>query len=263
MALTQSQATQSERARLGQLTEDPYRRVLTYPKASLPSARSRVRQLKKLGVEELVFQGKTRIGRLGILGLGTVGVVVEAVTGEGVRAVKIRRLDANRQDMEAEAAMTVAANRVGVGPVVYAHTKDIILMELIRYVELDEWLSGIRAPGGRAPAREMVHSILNQCRKLDLMGIDHGQLSNLRKHVVVADGEPRIIDFESASLGRRPKNVTAAAQHLLVGGGISPQIRRLLGLRDTRPLLGLLSRYKDDTSDFTYSKLLELLKLGS
>jgi putative serine/threonine protein kinase len=108
----------------------------------------------------------------------------------------------------------------------------------------------------------MVHGVLNQCRKLDIMGLDHGQLSNLRKHVVVAEGRPWVIDFESASRSRKPGNVTSAAQYLFVGGRISPRVRRLLGIKDAGTLLQLLHEYKRELSDIAYAKLLESLRLA-
>ncbi len=254
-------ATHSEPASLDQLTKTPYIQVLTYPRISLAAARSRIRQLERLGVEELIFEGKAKVGRLGILGLGTVGIVVRARAGENVLALKIRRTDANRPDMEQEARITSMVNRLGVGPTVFGHTKDLMLMKLLVYVELEDWLRGLSGQGTRETARTMVHSILNQCRKLDIMGIDHGQLSNLRKHAVVADGVPWIIDYESAGTARKPKNVTTAAQYLFIGGRLSPRLRRVVGVRDTSPLLKLLSEYKKDMSDYTYSKIIEALKL--
>jgi putative serine/threonine protein kinase len=262
MASERLSATHSEPARLDQLTKTPYIQVLTYPRISLAAARSRIRQLERLGVEELIFEGRAKVGRLGILGLGTVGIVVRARAGEHVMALKIRRTDANRPDMEQEARITSMVNRLGIGPTVYGHTKDLMLMKLLNSVELEEWLRGLRGQGTRENAKTMVHSILNQCRKLDIMGIDHGQLSNLRKHAVVANGVPWIIDFESAGTVRKPKNVTTAAQYLFIGGRLSPRLRRIIGVRDTRPLLMLLSEYKKDTSDYTYSKIIEALKLA-
>jgi putative serine/threonine protein kinase len=235
--------------------------VLTYPRISLRSAGARVKQLQGLGVTALVFEGRTRIGRLGILGLGTVGIVVKAEAGGRLCALKIRRTDANRPDMEEEVRITTLANRVGIGPEVYAHSKDMVLMKLLESQELGEWLRSRRGRGTRAEVRGMIHSLLNQCHKLDIMGIDHGQLSNLRKHAVVAEGSPWIIDFESASTARKPRNVTTAAQYLFVGGAISPALRRALGLREATAVLGPLADYKSDLSDYHYAKLLEHLKL--
>ena len=252
---------QSERASLSELTRTPYVQVLTYPRISLRDAKSRVRQLESLGVEELVFEGRARIGRLGILGVGTVGVVVRARAGGELFALKVRRTDANRPDMEEEVRITRMANRVGIGPSIRGHTRDMILMQLLEPVELADWLKGIRGNGARAQVRALVHALLNQCRTLDIMGIDHGQLSNLRKHAVVAGGRPWILDFESAGTQRKPRNVTTAAQYLLVGGAIAPAVRRALGVRDTEAVKKLLGDYKQDPSDYSYSKVLDYLRL--
>jgi putative serine/threonine protein kinase len=254
---------QSEHASLEDLTKTPYIQVLTYPHISLRDAKYRVRQLREVGVDELVFEGRAKVGRLGILGLGTVGIVVGAKADGRLCALKIRRTDANRPDMEEEFRITRLANRLGIGPEVYSHTRDMILMKLLDSQELADWLKGLRGKGSRDQVRTMVHSLLNQCRKLDIMGIDHGQLSNLRKHAVMAEGRPWIIDFESAGTRRKAKNVTTAAQYLLVGGGLSPAMRRALGLKETETLKGLLANYKKDLSDFTYSKILEHLRLAS
>lgn len=253
---------QSEHADLDLLVRTPYIQVLTYPRISLRVAKGRIKQLEKLGVEELVFEGPARIGRLGIMGLGTVGLVVRAKAGGGLWALKIRRTDANRPSMDEEAKITEMVNRLDVGPAIIAHSKDFILMQLLEYQELIDWLRGLQGPGKRARTRELVHSLLNQCRKLDIMGVDHGQLSNLRKHAVVANEKPWIIDFESAGTSRRARNVTTAAQYLLVGSSLSPLMRRTLGVRDTEPIVRLLTAYKNDMTDYAYSKLLERLKLA-
>ncbi|HEY6283718.1 MAG TPA: hypothetical protein VIW22_07320, partial [Nitrososphaerales archaeon] len=82
-----------------------------------------------------------------------------------------------------------------------------------------------------------------------------------RKHAVIAEGKPWIIDFESAGTARKPRNVTTAAQYLLIGGVVSPWVRRTLGIKDTKILLGLLAEYKRDLSDFAYAKILNHLRL--
>ena len=255
-------ATQPAYTKLEQLTRTPYIQVITYPKVSLRSAKSRVKQLQSVGVVGLSFQGRAKIGSLGILGLGTVGVVVRAVTRTGVMALKIRRTDANRSSMEEEFRVTTMVNRIGVGIPVYGCTRDLMLMKLLEYQELYDWFGELKGPGSRADARLMVHSILNQCRKLDILGVDHGQLSDLRKHVVIAEGRPWIVDFESAATSRRAKNVTTATQYLFVGGRVAPRVRKILGIRELPGILGLLRNYKRDLSDYSYSKLLEMLKLA-
>lgn len=223
------------------------------------AAKSRVGQLRELRVEEVVFEGRTKIGRLGLVGIGTVSIVVKGIVRGNVYALKIRRTDANRETMLEEYRLTQMANRVGVGAYAFAVTKDFMLMQLVEGEDLEECLRSMSGVGTRGRAREVVHLLLNQCRKLDLINLDHGQLSDLRKHVIMAGDTPYIIDFESASQNRPPKNVTAAAQYLLIGGRCAPLVKRLLGIKDGTKILEALRGYKKDTSDDNYAKLLRTI----
>jgi len=247
---------------VSELVRTPYILILTYPKISLRVAKSRITQLTKLGVESLTFEGQSKIGSLGLLGIGTVSLVVKAEAYGRVYALKIRRTDANRPSLKEEFRLTRLANRLGIGATVAGHTRDFMLLEYLEFVELHAWLKQLKGPERRATAKRMLHQVLNQCRKLDIMGLDHGQLSNLRKHVVLAGGSPYIIDFESASTNRKPKNVTTVAQNLLIGGRASALVRRLIGTNDREAILAALRRYKEEKSDFAYSKLLEVLELA-
>ncbi|MBI2649009.1 MAG: hypothetical protein HYW93_05090 [Thaumarchaeota archaeon] len=258
-----SSLTQLEQIPLEEFGRIPYLNILTYPGPDLRSAKSRIKQLQKLGVEGVIFEGKTKVGRLGLVGLGTVGVVVKSVTKDGIFALKIRRRDANRESMDNEVRLMKMANSVGVGPRLLRHARDFIIMQHIRGEGIDEWLSELRGRGSAGRARELVHRLLNQCRKLDLINLDHGQLSDLRKHVVISDDSPCIIDFESASTNRAVRNVTTAAQYLFIGGKVSARLKRVFGIRDGREILEALRRYKADMNDANYAKVLISMKIRS
>jgi putative serine/threonine protein kinase len=191
------------------------------------------------------------------VGIGTVGLVVKG-TGEGdeVYALKIRRADANRESMAEEFRLTRLANRVGVGAPAYNCTKDVMSMRYIKGMELEDYVKATVGKGSARRLRELAHALLNQCRKLDLIGLDHGQLSNLRKHVIIDGETPYIIDFESASQKRALKNVTTAAQYLFVGSRLSPRIKRILSIESSNQILEALRRYKGETSDENYVRLL-------
>lgn len=261
MVSTRLSRIQSVRVPTRELIRTPYIRVLTYPKISLRTAKSRVKQLEKLKIRNLVFEGKSKIGALGLLGLGTVSVVVKAETDGSICALKIRRTDANRPTMEKEFRLTSLANRIGIGADALGRTKDLMSLRYLNYVELHEWFRGLSGRGRRERARQMIHAILNQCRKLDIIGLDHGELSDLRKHVVAVGDKPYILDFESAGQERSSRNVTSASQYLLIGGRISPLVRRTIGLTDVKKVLNALRAYKREKSDISYSKLLKVLKL--
>jgi putative serine/threonine protein kinase len=240
-----------------QLDRMPYLTILTYPKPDLRLAKSRMKQLAELGIDRVTFEGRTKIGRLGLVGIGTVGLVVKG-TGKGpeVCALKIRRADANRESMAEEFRLTQLANRVRVGAPVYAHTKDVISMRYIKGIELEDYVKEATGRGSARRVREMAHAILNQCRKLDLIGLDHGQLSNLRKHVIIDGETPYIIDFESASQNRTVKNVTTAAQFIFIGSSVAPRVKRTLSIKSADKILEALKRYKGEMSDENYVRLL-------
>ena len=252
---------QSEQIGLDDFVRTPYLNVLTYPRPNLALARTRLKQLRKLGVKGVAFAGRTKIGRLGLVGIGTVSLVVRADADGQTYALKIRRTDANRESMFNEYALTQLANRVGVGAFVHRATKDFMLMQLVEGEDLFEHLKTIGGIGTRGRTREIVHLLLNQCRKLDLINLDHGQLSDLRKHVIMAGDVPYIIDFESGSTDRTPKNVTTCAQHLFIGGRCAPLMKRLLGMKSHEPILRALKSYKKDMSDENFVRLLLTMKI--
>jgi putative serine/threonine protein kinase len=249
--------TTPETIAVEQFDRMPYLTVLTYPRPNLKMARSRIRQLVGLGIERVTFEGRTKIGRLGLVGIGTVGLVVEG-SGKGreTYALKIRRADANRESMVEEFRLTQLANRVRVGAPAYGCTKDVMSMLYVKGVGLEDYVKAATGRGSARRVRELAHALLNQCRKLDLIGLDHGQLSNLRKHVIVDGETPYIIDFESASQNRTTKNVTTAAQYLFVGSRLSPRIRRTLSIKSSDEILEALRRYKGEMSDENYVRLL-------
>jgi len=246
-----------ETVEIERLTMMPYLGILTYPRPNLKAARSRIKQLGRLGVERVTFEGRTKIGRLGLVGIGTVGLVVKASGSDGGEfALKIRRTDANRSTMLEEFRLTKLANGVQVGAPAYRCSRDFISMGYVRGIELEDYLKGNNGKGSAWRLRGVCHAVLNQCRRLDLIGLDHGQLSNLRKHAIIAGETPYIIDFESASQNRAPKNVTTAAQYLFVGGRHSTRIRRTLSMKPPEEVLDALRRYKGEISDENYARLL-------
>jgi len=87
-------------------------------------------------------------------------------------------------------------------------------------------------------------SILEQCFSLDAVGLDHGELSRLARHVIVSDYYPYIIDFESASTIRKTSNVTAAAQSIFLYGTSADRVRNILGNFDKEKVVQALRAYK-------------------
>ena len=232
-------------ALLSSLSKPPYNRLIAYPTGDGEEAESRIRQLQQLEVTGLDFQGQLKTDRLSVLGKGVVGIVVVGVRRDQRIAVKIRRVDARRPTLTHEVELLKVANSIGVGPECLGGTSDVLAMELVEGSSLPVWLESLKGRGRRSRIRNTVKPLLEQCLQLDAYGLDHGELSRAHKNVIVSnDDKPRILDFESASLMRRPSNFTSLTQYLFLGGSLAKKMVRLMGPVDRDELLRCLRDYK-------------------
>lgn len=251
------QQTNSRLVAVNDLVEEPYSSVLGYPKCATDELESRVRELESIGVKGIIFEGSSKVGKLGVLGKGCVSVVVKAVLDDRTVALKIRRLDADRESMEREAGFLKIANSVDVGPKFVAESKNFLAMDLADGRKIVDW---IKQDLDAQKVRTVALQVLEQCFRLDTIGLDHGELSNLNKHVIVGENIT-IIDFESASTERRVSNVTAAAQCLFIGSAIARKVRSVLKIDSTDEIIQSLKKYKNNVGKENLESLIEVLKL--
>jgi len=231
-------------APLSSLANPPFNRLVAYPSGDPDEVESRIHQLHQLEITALDFQGPLRTDRLSVLGKGVVGIVVIGLRGNRRVAVKIRRVDARRPSLIHEAELLMAANSLKVGPECLGGTADVLAMEFIEGLSLPLWLESLTGRGRRARVRSVVKPLLEECFRMDAYGLDHGELSRAHKNVIVSDYGARILDFESASLVRRPSNFTSLTQYFFLGGSIAKKIAKVLGPVDRDELLKCLRDYK-------------------
>ena len=235
----------SEIVSLNRLQAEPYVNVICYPKYDNEEASKRIKALKRLGVKTLQFIGKKTVFNVPVLGKGCVGIVVSARLDKKQAALKIRRVDANRVGMEREAKMLQIANLVGVGPKLIDSSEDFLLMELVEGNLLPEWIKKLSGRETRKRIRRVLREVLEQCWRLDELGMDHGELSRATKHIIVdADDHVHLVDFETASVQRKVANVTSICQYLFIRNQSAKIITRKLGEVDQEALRKKLKNYK-------------------
>lgn len=240
------------------LNEEPYASIICYPKSSKAELKKRSKELQRLGVQALEFCGEKRVVNMQVLGKGCVGIVAIAYRNGEKVALKIRRVDADRARMQHEAEMLKRANLVHVGPKLLGVSNDFLLMQFIDGILLPRWLERHR---GKTLVRKVLRDVLEQCWRLDEVGLDHGELSHAPKHIIIDDkGEPFIVDFETASMNRRPSNVTSICQFLFISGIVA---KRLFGklAKDKKVIIEVLRRYKSDRMRENFEKVLEVCGL--
>jgi putative serine/threonine protein kinase len=241
-----------------QLIQEPYASVLCFPNPSEAELQSRLQELCSHGVTALEFSGSASVFGVAVpvLGKGFVGIVVIAhLNGKRV-AVKIRRADADRADLLHEARMISKANTVNVAPKLIASSKNFLLMQLIDGDLLPNWL---KTNKDTTAVKQVLMEVLEQCFRLDQVGLDHGELSKAPKHLLVDKADRAfIVDFETASVERRVANVTAVCQYLFAGNSTASKIlSEIFGERNRLELIDVLKAYKKNRTREYFEDLVE------
>jgi putative serine/threonine protein kinase len=214
----------------------------------------RLEELHELGVSAIEFIGATSAHAMQVYGKGYVGIVVVAqVCGQRL-ALKMQRVDSDRESLKREAELLGKANSVGVGPKFLAVTKHFLLMELIDGGSLETWL---QTHQDQAIVRNIVTDILEQCWRLDEISLDHGEISKAPKHLLVkSDGKPCIVDFETASTTRNASNVTSVCQYLFQGQSEACKaIAQAIGERNRDELVAALRKYRKEPNRINFEEL--------
>ena len=246
--------------KISKITEPPYSNIWVYPRGTKAQIKSRIKELMALGVESVSFQGKLEIGTISILGKGYVGIVVLGKIGRKKVAVKIRRNDSPRKNLKKEAELLKIINEYKIGPKLVTFSKNFLVMEYLDGEKIGDWVVDLKKKGGSSRLKTIIKKILEDCYRLDRIGLDHGELSNLSKHVIIGK-RITIIDFESSSMNRKVSNVTSATQALCIGSGISKIIGRVYKIPKKQKMITVLRRYKQEETRDSFENLLSVLKL--
>ncbi len=96
-----------------------------------------------------------------------------------------------------------------------------------------------------------------------MAGIDHKELSDPRRHIVIqGDRTARLLDFETAGLGGRRRNVNSLLQFLTLSEPFGTIVMSRLG-GDRDDALAALKAYRRRPDDDSYALVLDAMKLTS
>lgn len=146
-------------------------------------------------------------------------------------ALKIERKDSPRKMMvEKEVENLKKANSVGVGPklVEWDFQRRIILYEFIEGITFNKWINSIPE---KKDLKEFLTELFSQARKLDEIGLDHGQLAGKGTNIIVDKNlRPVLVDFEKASSHRKCHNTTRLTSFIVLNkkSGLTKKIKQIL-----------------------------------
>ncbi len=239
------------------LNVEPYASVLCYPRASEAELESRLEELRELGVTAVEFVGEASAFNVPVLGKGLVGIVVAAHFRRERLALKIRRVDADRTGMGHEAQMLAKANSVQVGPRMIGVSRNFLLMQLVDGCLLPSWLDTHK---DKTQVHSVLGEVLEQCWRLDSIGLDHGELSKAPKHIIIDEQhKPFLVDFETASVDRKPANVTSTCHFFFTShGSVAKSIADVLGEVNRAEVIDALKRYKNERKRENFDDVLRV-----
>ncbi|MDR0797123.1 MAG: serine/threonine protein kinase [Nitrososphaerota archaeon] len=239
------------------LTEEPYATILCYPHTKPLEVANRILELKELGVQMVEFTGSGSAANVSVIGKGYTGIVIIAHTNSEQLALKIRRIDSGRENFFHEAEMLQKANNVAVGPRILAGSKNFLLSQFVDGDFLTKWLNDNKDTENFC---RVIRDVLEQCWRLDMVGLDHGELSKAPRHLLMDKlDKPFIVDFETASIQRRVANVTSVCQHFFVGDSfVSKLVWETLGKKSRSQIVNALQNYKKDKSRQNFETILQI-----
>ena len=244
------------------VSEEPRSQILAYPNGTVAEIRSRLSELQALAIECIYSFGRTELKYplpFRVLGVGYTGIVVLTRVQGRDTALKIRRLDAPRSDLLAEAKFLEMADRVGVGPKLFAYTNNFLLMDYIDGDRFLDWAKKMAEQRNIARTRDIVRQVLEQSFRLDCLGLDRGDMRCISEDALVCDREVVLIDFSAASCDRRPANFTSLAQGLFWGSAIASYLNPLLIPPERHLLIPILRRYKQQPNRENFACFLEAI----
>lgn len=210
--------------------------------------------LESLGIDSLMT---TESGLL-LAGKGFRSVVLVGTIGDKLVAIKMRRSDSPVKSMEYEARMLKIANSVNVGPHIFSYTRDFIIMEYIHGSEISSWISSLDIESSEK-LRKVLRACFEDCYKLDRIGLDHGELSDASRHVIIDERlKPVIIDFSNASTTRKVSNVTSFFSYIIYGK-VASTVRQILGIKAHD--IDVVRTYKRHISDENFNNIMKSLGL--
>ncbi len=198
--------------------------VICYPPHMPCDLDRREAAIESLGVSYILSMGEARLDfvvpGLRVLGKGHSSVVVATLTDNGLRALKIRRLDSKRKSLVAEAKLLEEGSKVGATPKVYGYTNDAILMDYLGPLTLKRLFT--EALADREAMIDAILGALRAARALDTVGVTHLELHRPYSNLVYPDRNnlkaTLIIDLESWSRGCG--NVTRLASFFISRFGL-------------------------------------------
>ncbi|MDO8537568.1 MAG: RIO1 family regulatory kinase/ATPase [archaeon] len=147
-------------------------------------------------------------------------------------ALKLERIKSTRKNMVfKESSSLEVANNIGIAPKLFAFDEKnkFLIMEFIEGKRFCDWV--LEKKLNKKVMKKFLINLFVQAKKLDKIGLDHGQLGGKAKNILVRKNLPVIIDFEKSSQVRRVHNAAQLKSLIFFNkeGFVALRIKEIVG----------------------------------
>lgn len=168
--------------------------------------------------------------------------------------IKRKRDSATTDRLSLEARYLKVLNKHGIGPKLHSFENNELVMEYVDGPRILDWIP-------TAPEKEirliLLH-VLNQCRVLDMFGLNKMEMANPYKHILIKDNDAVMIDFERMRPTKKPKNVTQFVQ-FITSQKVEPLLKEKKIRIDKEKAMQKSKEYKEALSEDAYDNLMHAL----
>ena len=169
---------------------------------------------------------------------------------DGDTIIKKKNPKAEVDTLQNEITFLKILNKHNIGPKLIDSSEDSVKMEFIDGVLIGEYFE----KETKENILKVIKDLLEQCYKMDQLGISKFEMTRPHKHIIVRDNKPVLIDFERCRKTEKPKNVTQFLQYL-TSENISNLLRTKSINLDKKIIIEELINYRSGKENFDKIRL--------
>jgi len=169
---------------------------------------------------------------------------------KGKVCIKVKNPRSSADTLRNEAKYLQILNKKGIGPRFISYKNKKLCTEFIKGIIIKNFLE----KENKKKILDVLRQVLEQCRQMDLLGINKKELTNPYKDILVTNNNKAVmIDFERCRQSKKPKNVTQFIQYIAKN-------KEVLGKKgiiiDKNDLVRLGKEYKEGFDEKSFKRII-------
>lgn len=174
---------------------------------------------------------------------------------EGKICIKEKNPRSIVDTLKNEAKYLQLLNNKGIGPKFIRYSDSKLYREFVEGIRISDFFEH---ENDKQKILSIIRQVLEQCREMDLLGINKKELTNPYKDILVtADNKAVMIDFERCHETKKPKNVTQFLQYINTN---KPTLEKKGIMIDKQEIIRLGKEYKEKNDKESFNNIISLIR---